>query len=97
MDQLCGHRTDRDLAKEMLTLWLDEPDLAGLREPGRVGESSAGRAEGLPRPVGRVGGRTRPASGTLLRACRPACLPQAAAREALVTVRRPRTRVRVVA
>jgi hypothetical protein len=28
-----GRRADRDLAKEMLTLWQDEPDLAGLREP----------------------------------------------------------------
>jgi serine/threonine-protein kinase len=26
----------RNLAKEMLTLWLDEPDLAGLREPARL-------------------------------------------------------------
>jgi serine/threonine-protein kinase len=28
-----GLRADRDIAKEMLTLWQDEPDLAGLREP----------------------------------------------------------------
>jgi serine/threonine-protein kinase len=28
-----GLRADRDLAKEMLTLWQDEPDVAGLREP----------------------------------------------------------------
>jgi eukaryotic-like serine/threonine-protein kinase len=28
-----GRRADRDLTKEMLTLWQDEPDLAGLREP----------------------------------------------------------------
>ena len=31
-----GRRADRDLAKEMLTLWQDEPDLAGLREPARL-------------------------------------------------------------
>jgi serine/threonine-protein kinase len=28
-----GLRPDGDIAKEMLTLWQDEPDLAGLREP----------------------------------------------------------------
>src|SRR5262249_15632900 len=28
-----GLRADGDIAKEMLTLWQDEPDLAGLREP----------------------------------------------------------------
>jgi serine/threonine-protein kinase len=28
-----GLRADRDIVKEMLTLWQDEPDLAGLREP----------------------------------------------------------------
>jgi hypothetical protein len=33
MEQLCGHPTDRDLAMEMLTLWQDGPDLAGLRKP----------------------------------------------------------------
>ena len=31
-----GRRADRDLVKEMLTLWQDEPDLAGLREPARL-------------------------------------------------------------
>jgi serine/threonine-protein kinase len=31
-----GRRADFDLAKEMLTLWQDEPDLAGLREPARL-------------------------------------------------------------
>jgi serine/threonine-protein kinase len=31
-----GRPADRDLAKEMLTLWQDEPDLAGLREPARL-------------------------------------------------------------
>jgi hypothetical protein len=31
-----GLRADRDLAKEMLTLWQGEPDLAGLREPARL-------------------------------------------------------------
>ena len=29
-----GLRADGDIAKEMLTLWQGEPDLAGLREPG---------------------------------------------------------------
>ena len=28
-----GRRSNRDLVKEMLTLWQAEPDLAGLREP----------------------------------------------------------------
>jgi len=28
-----GLHADGDIAKEMLTLWQDEPDLAGLREP----------------------------------------------------------------
>jgi serine/threonine-protein kinase len=31
-----GRREDGDLVKEMLTLWQDEPDLAGLREPARL-------------------------------------------------------------
>jgi serine/threonine-protein kinase len=31
-----GLRADRDIAKEMLTLWQDESDLAGLREPARL-------------------------------------------------------------
>jgi serine/threonine-protein kinase len=31
-----GLRADRDIAKEMLTLWQGEPDLAGLREPARL-------------------------------------------------------------
>jgi serine/threonine-protein kinase len=31
-----GLRADADIAKEMLTLWQDEPDLAGLREPARL-------------------------------------------------------------
>jgi serine/threonine-protein kinase len=31
-----GFREDGDIAKEMLTLWQDEPDLAGLREPARL-------------------------------------------------------------
>jgi hypothetical protein len=31
-----GRPADRDLAKEMLTLWQDEPDLAGLHEPARL-------------------------------------------------------------
>jgi serine/threonine-protein kinase len=35
-----GLRTDRDLAREMLTLWQDEPDLAGLREPGALDKLS---------------------------------------------------------
>jgi serine/threonine-protein kinase len=33
-----GLRADRDVAKEMLTLWQDERDLAGLREPARLKE-----------------------------------------------------------
>ena len=41
MEQLCGPRTDRDLAREMLTLWQDEPDLAGLREPSGLDRLSA--------------------------------------------------------
>jgi serine/threonine-protein kinase len=31
-----GLPADHDLVKEMLTLWKDEPDLAGLREPARL-------------------------------------------------------------
>jgi serine/threonine-protein kinase len=31
-----GRQADRDLVKEMLTLWQDEPDLAGLREPAQL-------------------------------------------------------------
>jgi eukaryotic-like serine/threonine-protein kinase len=31
-----GIREDRDLVKEMLTMWQEEPDLAGLREPARL-------------------------------------------------------------
>jgi serine/threonine-protein kinase len=31
-----GLRADRDIAKEILTLWQSEPDLAGLREPARL-------------------------------------------------------------
>jgi serine/threonine-protein kinase len=31
-----GRRADADIAKEMLTLWQGEPDLAGLREPARM-------------------------------------------------------------
>jgi tetratricopeptide (TPR) repeat protein len=31
-----GLPADRGLAKELLTLWQDEPDLAGLREPARL-------------------------------------------------------------
>src|SRR5262249_40609433 len=31
-----GLRADRDIAKEMLTMWQVEPDLAGLREPARL-------------------------------------------------------------
>jgi serine/threonine-protein kinase len=31
-----GRRADRDLVNEMLTLWQDEPDLAGLREPAAL-------------------------------------------------------------
>jgi serine/threonine-protein kinase len=31
-----GLRADADLAKEMLTLWQNEPDLAGLCEPARL-------------------------------------------------------------
>jgi hypothetical protein len=31
-----GLRADRDIAKEMLTLWEGEPDLAGLREPAEL-------------------------------------------------------------
>jgi serine/threonine-protein kinase len=31
-----GRRADRDLVKEILTLWQDEPDLAGLRAPARL-------------------------------------------------------------
>jgi eukaryotic-like serine/threonine-protein kinase len=36
-----GRRADRDLAREMLTLWQDEPDLARLREPGALDRLSA--------------------------------------------------------
>jgi serine/threonine-protein kinase len=36
-----GRRADRDLAREMLTLWQDEPDLAGLREPRALARLSA--------------------------------------------------------
>jgi serine/threonine-protein kinase len=31
-----GRRSNRDLVKEMLTLWQAEPDLAGLREPAEL-------------------------------------------------------------
>jgi hypothetical protein len=30
-----GPRSGGDVAKELLTTWRDEPDLAGLREPAR--------------------------------------------------------------
>jgi formylglycine-generating enzyme required for sulfatase activity len=33
-----GLRADADIVQEMLTLWQDEPDLAGLREPARLKE-----------------------------------------------------------
>jgi serine/threonine-protein kinase len=36
-----SRRADRDLATEMLTLWQDEPDLAGLREASALGKLSA--------------------------------------------------------
>jgi serine/threonine-protein kinase len=39
-------RADRDLAREMLTLWQDEPDLAGLREPNRLERLSADERKG---------------------------------------------------
>ena len=39
-----GPRADRGLAKEMLTLWQDEPDLAGLREPAPLETAGGGRA-----------------------------------------------------
>jgi serine/threonine-protein kinase len=35
-----GRRADGDLAREMLTLWQDEPDLAGLRKPGALDKLS---------------------------------------------------------
>src|SRR5262249_39947687 len=51
-----GRRADRDLAKEMLTLWQDEPDLAGLREPTRLERLAGGEGEGCPGPWGGGGG-----------------------------------------
>jgi hypothetical protein len=36
-----GRRADRDLARELLTLWQDEPDLAGLRERSALDKVSA--------------------------------------------------------
>jgi hypothetical protein len=33
---LRSSEASRDLAKEMLTLWLAEPDVARLREPGAL-------------------------------------------------------------
>jgi serine/threonine-protein kinase len=41
-----GRRADRDLAKEMLTLWQDEPDLAGLREPAGLERLGADEQKG---------------------------------------------------
>ena len=52
-----GLRADRDLAKEMLTLWQDEPDLAGLREPAGLERLTADERKGclaLWAEVGRV-------------------------------------------
>src|SRR5262249_1688958 len=43
-----GLRADRDIAKEMLTLWQGEPDPAGLREPSRMkGRGEAERKDCL--------------------------------------------------
>jgi serine/threonine-protein kinase len=41
-----GRWADRDLAREMLTLWQDEPDLAGLRNPSALGKLSAEERKG---------------------------------------------------
>jgi serine/threonine-protein kinase len=41
-----GGRAERDLAKEMLTLWQDEPDLAGLREPAGLERLAADERKG---------------------------------------------------
>jgi eukaryotic-like serine/threonine-protein kinase len=41
-----GLTADRGLAKELLTLWQDEPDLAGLREPARLKMLSADERKG---------------------------------------------------
>jgi eukaryotic-like serine/threonine-protein kinase len=40
-----GARADRDLAKTMLALWQDEPDLAGLRGPGELKKLSQDERE----------------------------------------------------
>ena len=42
-----GLSADRDLAKEMLTIWQDEPALAGLREPARLERLAADERKGF--------------------------------------------------
>jgi serine/threonine-protein kinase len=41
-----GRQADRDLVKEMLRLWQDEPDLAALREPARLERLAADERKG---------------------------------------------------
>jgi serine/threonine-protein kinase len=41
-----GRQADRDLVKEMLTLWQAEPDLAGLREPAGLERLTADERKG---------------------------------------------------
>ena len=41
-----GLRADGDIAKEMLTLWQDEPDLAWLREPAGLERLAADERKG---------------------------------------------------
>jgi serine/threonine-protein kinase len=50
-----GRQADRDLAKEMLTLWQDEPDLAALREPDRLERLPADERKGCLALWGEVG------------------------------------------